>query len=91
MLRSAVVGEVAVHADLRADNVLVGPPAAPGVAPPVWFVDWAAAVRAAPWVDPMILACDFVVSRADHRQGGTVDVVGLLASHPVTAGIDPGR
>ena len=89
LLRSAAVGEVPVHADLRADNVLVGRPAAPGADPPVWFVDWAAALRAAPWVDPAILACDLVVSRADRSQGGTVDVAGLLASHPVTAAVAP--
>lgn len=89
LLRSAVVGEVPVHADLRADNILVGRPVAPGWPPPVWFLDWAAALRAAPWVDPMILACDFVTSRADGRQGGSVDVAALLASHPVTAAVDP--
>ncbi|GAA1432026.1 hypothetical protein GCM10009616_20490 [Microlunatus lacustris] len=91
LLRSAVVGDVPVHADLRADNVLVGRPATPGGQPPVWFVDWAAALRAAPWVDPMILACDVVTSRADRYQGGSVDVAGLLASHPVTAAVDPAR
>ena len=89
LLAAAVVGEVPVHADLRADNVLVGRPAAPGEEPPVWFVDWAAALRAAPWVDPAVLACDLVVSRADHRQGGSFDVAGFLASHPVTAAVDP--
>lgn len=89
LLASAVVGETPVHADLRADNVLVGRPASPGAEPPVWFVDWAAALRAAPWVDAAILACDLVISRADHRQGGSVDVAGLLASHPVTAAVDP--
>jgi Ser/Thr protein kinase RdoA (MazF antagonist) len=89
LLGAAVVGEVPVHADLRADNILVGRPAGPGAEPPVWFVDWAAAVRAAPWVDPAILACDFVVSRADHRQGGSMEVAAFLAAHPVTAAIEP--
>ncbi len=78
-----------VHADLRADNVIVAAPAAPGREPRVWFVDWAAALRAAPWVDPAILACDFAVSRADHSQGGPMDVAGFLASHPVTAAVEP--
>ncbi|SDT05096.1 hypothetical protein SAMN04488543_2930 [Friedmanniella luteola] len=89
LLGAAVVGEAPVHADLRADNVLVGRPAAPGEEPDVWFVDWAAALRAAPWVDPAILACDLVVSRADRGQGGSMDVVDFLASHPVTAAVDP--
>lgn len=86
-LADALVGEVPVHADLRADNVLVGPPRLPGGEPSVWFVDWAAALRAAAWVDPAVLACDLVVSRADHRQGGTMDVAGFLAHHPVTAAV----
>lgn len=70
----AVVGPVPTHADLRADNILVGTPARPGAEPDVWFVDWAAALTAAPWVDPAILACDLVTSRADRSQGGTMDV-----------------
>lgn len=52
-------------------------------------MDWAAALRAAPWVDPTILACDLVVSRADRRRGGSLDVVDLLTSHPVTAAVEP--
>jgi Phosphotransferase enzyme family len=88
-LQQAAVGAVPTHGDLRADNVLVAPPARPGAEPDVWFVDWAAASTAAPWVDPAILACDLVTSRADHSQGGTMDVPEFLASHPVTAAIDP--
>jgi Ser/Thr protein kinase RdoA (MazF antagonist) len=87
LLQAAVVGDVPVHADLRADNVLVAEPA--GRDPHVWFVDWAAALRAAPWVDPAILACDFAVSRADRSQGGSMDLAGFLASHPVTAAVEP--
>jgi Ser/Thr protein kinase RdoA (MazF antagonist) len=88
-LQQAVVGPFPSHVDLRADNILVGVPDRPGAAPGVWFVDWAAARTAAPWVDPAILACDLVVSRADRSQGGSMDVAGFLASHPVTAAIDP--
>nr|WP_294694391.1 aminoglycoside phosphotransferase family protein [uncultured Friedmanniella sp.] len=88
-LQQAVVGLVPAHIDLRADNILLGPPDGPHAAPRVWFVDWAAAMTAAPWVDPAILACDLVVSRADRGQGGTMDVAGFLASHPVTAATEP--
>lgn len=88
-LRAAVVGDTPVHADLRADNILLGRPRTPGAEPSVWFVDWAAALRAAPWIDPAILACDFVISHADRSQGGSVDVPDLLASHPVTAAVEP--
>ena len=88
-LQQAVVGSVPSHIDLRSDNILVGVPERPGAAPDVWFVDWAAAMTAAPWVDPAILACDLVVSRADSGQGGSMDVAGFLASHPVTATIEP--
>ena len=85
----AVVGSVPSHIDLRADNILVGVPDGPNATPPVWFVDWAAAMTAAPWVDPAILACDLVVSRADVSQGGSMDVAGFLGSHPLTAAIEP--
>ena len=88
-LQQAVVGPVPSHIDLRADNILIGVADRPTAAPPVWFVDWAAAMTAAPWVDPAILACDLVVSRADHSQGGSMDVARFLASHPVTAAIEP--
>jgi hypothetical protein len=84
-----VVGTVPSHCDLRADNILLGAPDRPGAEPDVWFVDWAEAATAAPWVDPAILACDLVTSRADRSQGGAMDVVGFLASHPVTAAVDP--
>lgn len=83
-----VVGTVPAHTDLRADNVLVGT-AVDGVAPMVWFVDWAEARTAAPWVDAALLAADLVVSGADRSQGGSMDVLGFLAGHPATAGTDP--
>lgn len=89
-VQQEVVGTVPAHTDLRADNVLVGS-AEPGSGrPEVWFVDWAAASTAASWVDPALLACDLVVSGADHRQGGSMDVAAFLAAHPTTAGTDPG-
>ena len=86
-VQAQVVGGLPAHTDLRADNVLVGP-AAPG-GPDVWFVDWAEAQDAAPWVDPALLACDLVMSRADVSQGGTLGVARFLATHPTTAGLDP--
>lgn len=88
-LQADVVGGVPAHADLRADNVLIGTPARLGDDPPIWFVDWAAALCAAPWVDPAILACDLVVSGADRSTGGTMEVAAFLASHPLTAAVDP--
>lgn len=89
-LQREVVGTVPAHTDLRADNVLVGSPELARGRPEVWFVDWAEARTAAPWVDPALLACDLVISGADHRQGGTMDVAAFLARHPTTAGTDPG-
>jgi Ser/Thr protein kinase RdoA (MazF antagonist) len=89
-LQQAAVGSVPSHCDLRADNILVGAAEAPGTEPHVWFVDWAEACTAASWVDPAILACDLVTSRADRSQGGSMDVPGFLASHPVTAAVNPG-
>jgi Ser/Thr protein kinase RdoA (MazF antagonist) len=88
-LQRAMPGTVPSHCDLRADNILVGAWDRPRTEPDVWFVDWAEACTAASWVDPAILACDLVTSRADRSQGGTMDVAGFLASHPVTAAIDP--
>ncbi len=41
---TAVTGDHLVHLDLRADNIVIGPSSA-------WVVDWAAACRAAVWVD----------------------------------------
>lgn len=87
-VQEELVGTVPAHTDLRADNVLVGTDPRTG-APQVWFVDWAAALTAAPWVDPAILACDLVTSRADRSQGGTMDVAAFLAAHPVTAAVEP--
>jgi hypothetical protein len=89
LVQRAVVGSVPTHCDLRADNILVGRSDRPGAEPDVWFVDWAAAVTAAPWVDPAILACDLITSRADRGQGGSMDVLDFLASHPVPAKVEP--
>ena len=50
-VQRAVVGSVPAHTDLRADNVLVAERAGPGAEPAVWFVDWAASLQAAGWVD----------------------------------------
>jgi Ser/Thr protein kinase RdoA (MazF antagonist) len=88
-VQGALAGSVPAHTDLRADNVLVGARTAPGRAPDVWFVDWAAALTAAPWVDPAILACDLVTARSDRSQGGSMDVAAFLGSHPVTAAVEP--
>ncbi len=86
-VQGAVAGSLPAHTDLRADNVLVGGAgAAPGSE--VWFVDWAEAQNAASWVDPAILACDLVMSRADLGQGGTMDVARFLRTHPTTAALD---
>lgn len=88
-VQAAVLGDLPAHADLRADNVLVAR-SGPGRRADVWFVDWAEAQDAAPWVDPALLACDLVMSRADLIQGGSLDVARFLATHPVTADLDPG-
>lgn len=62
LVQRRLVGKHPAHADLRADNILVSPTG-------VWFVDWAAALTAARWVDPAILFCDLVVSAADVADG----------------------
>lgn len=89
LVQRELVGTVPAHTDLRADNVLVGSPDRVGGRPQVWFIDWAEARTAAAWVDPALLACDLVVSGADHRHGGSMDVRAFLAAHPTTAGTDP--
>jgi len=88
-LQRQVVGAVPAHTDLRADNVLLGTSAAGMGGREVWFVDWAEARTAAAWVDPALLACDLVMSGADRRQGGSMDIWRFLARHPTTAGTDP--
>jgi Ser/Thr protein kinase RdoA (MazF antagonist) len=89
LVQEAVPGSVPTHCDLRADNILVGTPRRPGIEPDVWFVDWAEALTAASWVDPAILACDLVTSRADRSRGGGMDVAAFLESHPVTMAVEP--
>jgi len=49
-------GETLIHLDLRADNLLQGPNGG------LIVVDWAWAVRGAPWVDPALLAIEFISS-----------------------------
>ncbi|MGW7072152.1 phosphotransferase [Streptomyces sp. NPDC054855] len=54
--RCSMAGDTLVHADLRADNMLL---AAGGR---VLVVDWAAAVRGAAWVDPAYVCAQLVMS-----------------------------
>lgn len=68
----AVRGDTLAHIDVRADNTLLTPDGR------VFFVDWANACLAAPWVDTVIAALDVVISGSD------VDVDTLLARHPCT-------
>ncbi len=68
-------GSTVVHMDLRDDNVLIG---ADGR---VWFVDWNWPVVGAPWID---LVCILLSARGDG-----LDVDALLATHPLTADVDP--
>ncbi len=61
---------VLAHADLRADNILLGEEPAE-----VAFVDWADPQPAAPWVDVAVLLADVAMSGAAVESGGPVDVV----------------
>jgi hypothetical protein len=74
-LRAELPGNTLSHTDLRADNIIV-------TAERVWFVDWAHAQNAAPWVDAGLLLADVVASGADLADGGAVDVLGLARTHP---------
>jgi Ser/Thr protein kinase RdoA (MazF antagonist) len=71
----AAAGDTLVHADVRADNILL---AAEGVV----FVDWPHACRAASWVDVVAFAPSVTM------QGGPRPEW-MLARHPGAAGADP--
>jgi hypothetical protein len=81
-LRAGLGGSTLSHTDLRADNVVL-------TAERVWFVDWAHAQNAAPWVDAAVLLADVVASGADLVDGGGVDVLGLTRTHPALGGAGP--
>ncbi len=71
-----LAGDTLVHADLRADNMLLAPDGT------VTFVDWAWAARGADWVDTVLFAFDATT------QGG-VDPERLLDRSPLVAAADP--
>ncbi|MFI1682638.1 phosphotransferase [Streptomyces sp. NPDC020607] len=72
----AAVGDTLIHADLRADNMLI---TAEGR---VVFVDWPHAVRAAPWTDLLfMLPCV-------RAQGGP-DPEDVFTAHPLGRAADP--
>ncbi|MDF3299816.1 phosphotransferase family protein [Streptomyces tropicalis] len=74
----AVTGDTLAHGDLRADNILLTGGRDDGVV----FVDWPHAMRAAPWVDLLLmLPC---VS----AQGGP-DPEELFTAHPLGRAADP--
>ncbi|MGW7067050.1 phosphotransferase [Streptomyces sp. NPDC054855] len=54
--RCSMAGDTLVHADLRADNVLLA------AGSWVLVADWAAAVRGAPWVNPAYVCAQLVMS-----------------------------
>ncbi|WP_146238605.1 MULTISPECIES: hypothetical protein [unclassified Curtobacterium] len=70
-----VDGEHLVHADCRADNLLVDD------AGLVWVVDWPWASVGAHWLDPLTYLLDTLVRGEDD------DVEHHLATHPVFAGV----
>jgi hypothetical protein len=74
-LRPELYGDTLSHIDLRADNIML-------TAERVWFVDWAHAQNAAPWVDVAILLGDVISSRADRSDGGDIDVRSVISQHP---------
>ncbi|MBA8925290.1 hypothetical protein BC739_002489 [Kutzneria viridogrisea] len=74
---AACAGHTLVHGDLRADNLLL-------TAEDVIFVDWPAAVLAAPWFDLLAFLPSVVL------QGGP-DPESVLAEHEVSRRVDPDR
>lgn len=78
-LRGLLPGDTLTHGDLRADNLMLD-------SEHVWFVDWAHAQSGAAWVDAAILMSDVIASRADHGDGGEIDVVATLHGHRALAG-----
>jgi aminoglycoside phosphotransferase (APT) family kinase protein len=71
----AVAGDSLVHADLRADNLLLTDDR-------VWVVDWPWACRAQPWFDLLGMLPSIVM------QGGP-PAARIAAEHPVFVGADP--
>lgn len=85
-LRGELVGTTLCHTDLRADNIVLS-------RDQVWFVDWAHAQNAAPWVDAALLLADVVAAQAgiggpegDADTGG-VDVAAAIRDHPALHGV----
>ncbi|SDT23440.1 phosphotransferase [Microlunatus soli] len=78
-LQAALPGDTLCHFDLRADNIMITSSGEP------WFVDWAHARRAVGWLDPVFLVTDMIASGADRGDGGELDIVELLATHPACA------
>lgn len=75
--RCSMAGDVLVHADLRADNMIVS-------SERVLVVDWASAAAGAPWVDPAYVCAQLVVS--GHTPGAAEQAVSGL---PVWKAADP--
>jgi len=71
----AVAGDSLVHADLRADNLLLD-------GARIWVVDWPWACRAQPWLDLLGMLPSIVM------QGGP-PAASIVAEHPVFGGADP--
>ena len=71
----AAAGSTLLHADLRADNLLLTPDR-------VVVVDWPWACVGAPWVDLLAMLPSV-------RMQGGPDPEGVLAAHPVARGADP--
>jgi aminoglycoside phosphotransferase len=72
---AAASGDSLVHADIRADNILLTPER-------VVFVDWPWAALAAPWFDLVVMLPSVAM------QGGPQPEE-VLAGHPVMRGTDP--
>jgi aminoglycoside phosphotransferase (APT) family kinase protein len=71
----AVAGNSLVHADLRADNLLID-------GDRIWLLDWPWACRAQPWFDLLGMLPSVVM------QGGP-PADRIAAEHPVFAGVEP--
>jgi aminoglycoside phosphotransferase (APT) family kinase protein len=71
----AVAGDSLVHADLRADNLLLD-------GDRVWVLDWPWACRAQPWFDLLGMLPSVLM------QGGP-PAEPIVAEHPVFAGVEP--
>lgn len=71
----AVAGDSLVHADLRADNLLLD-------GDRIWVLDWPWACRAQPWFDLLGMLPSVLM------QGGP-PAEQIVAEHPVFAGVEP--